>query len=74
MLLSDIDLDELKAQTETLGLVLSLKPKGSRVREHLEGIWNLCHTLMDAIEDVRDLVRHNADDPLDWNPPPRKEE
>jgi hypothetical protein len=48
MNLTDIDYDALKAQTETLGIVLQRETEGGDVRRDLEGLWHMCHALLDA--------------------------
>ena len=56
-----IDADMLREQTATLGVVLEREARGGDVRADLEGIWNLCHALLDAIEDDADLRRHSVE-------------
>lgn len=48
-----VDLDLLKKQAETVGVLLSREGKAALPKdqkEHLEGLWNMLHDIMDDLE------------------------
>lgn len=46
-----VDAELLREQSETIGTLMNQRDLNGTLRNHLEGLWNMCHAMLDAVAD-----------------------